>query len=160
MYALCVCVFGCTPTDRNKGRSPHTQQPHQHTQTPNPDQLTKSPNTYLRSWRSLANRLALISPYKVINPQNTQIIPNQKALKPPHTPTKSHYYATNVRREFPSDTTMEATRGKSYTRFFFYKQHFYKQHKAEIGLFWNTDIEKKKIFGLWDHFKMTVFFVM
>ena len=27
------------------------------------------------------------------------------------------------------------------TRFFFYKQHFYKQHEAEIGLFLNT-IEK------------------
>ena len=27
-------------------------------------------------------------------------------------------------------------------RFYFYKQHFYKQHEAEIGLFWNTNVEK------------------
>ena len=26
--------------------------------------------------------------------------------------------------------------------FFFYKKHFYEQHKAEIGLFWNTNIGK------------------
>ena len=25
---------------------------------------------------------------------------------------------------------------------FFYKQHFYKQHEAQIGLIWNTSIGK------------------
>ena len=26
---------------------------------------------------------------------------------------------------------------------FFYQQHFYKQHEAQIGLFWNGNIRKK-----------------
>ena len=33
-------------------------------------------------------------------------------------------------------------RSQTYTHFFFYKQHFYKQRRAEISLFWHTNIEK------------------
>ena len=38
----------------------------------------------------------------------------------------------------PMPENMQNRQFFAYTRFFFYKQHFYKQHEAEIGLFWRT----------------------
>ena len=91
VFIVCVCVWAHTRRQKQRAFT-HTQHLHHQLKHQTPLINEHILPTYLRSWRSLANRLALISPYKDINtPQNTRIIPNQKPLKPPHTPTKSHY---------------------------------------------------------------------
>ena len=55
----------------------------------------------------------------------------------------SGYFVYKI-EEYQGDEVqvMDSYSYKSCYTLLFYKQHLYKQHKAENGLFWNTNISK------------------